>query len=586
MTQFSLQELRSRLRKSFYSYVVFRSLDHGKKNALSRETFKPVADWLQSNAINNVPRQAYRDPRNHLKTTFVRLFIEWRSIQRPHPDFDSPAEVDRALRFLDDHPQFRGQNERLLYAGGSKENATKQIRAAAATYQYNDRFRALFRELTPEYFAEGEKMVWNADEFLLPGRTVNYPESFLTAAGTTSRSTGAHFNGIVFDDPVNENNWKSVPEITAAIDWLLFAENLLETADTSAADASWILLNGNIWTAADVSTFVEDNLKSYVFFHRSCWVCEEHGRGNCGRERSACQKTEEPLWPDRWTTEGLLRLKREQKQKFSAQYENDPLSGEDVPFDLADLRDCAYDKTSNEVLVFQPGSRQIERRVPLGALRGVVSIDPASSTDPRSCRSAIALLAEDRETQAVYFLDLDADRYAPSDVIENTISMYAKWRLRGLYIAHVGVEVVAGQKYFIPALIAAAKNPQRDFISPDHREKFISLLAPLTVQPNKQPEDVLQEYKTDRNIVKEERITGLLDWRVKSGLLYVNVALPGLALFHEEFSRHPLGKSNDVLDALAYPEQIYERLAIKREQVDKARQALLRRVHRRAGGLI
>lgn len=555
-----VQQMRALLRQDFFSFASFFAALKGRDNCLSESTFGPVCAWLQSIAADHVTRAWDGDPRNHLKTTLLKAWVLWLAFLEPDASVDSPAEFERAVAWLADRPWLKGKQTRIRWVGLTKPIACMQVEAIERLITEHGLVRLLLPEFHPDNFAlTNRKFIWNSEEMALPCATSSSTEVFLSAAGVESQSTSLHFDLIIFDDPVNEKTYSHPNEINVAIQWLELAEPLLEIGDVTARNASTLLVCGNFWNYFDVRSFVEANRPEFDIFHRSCWTCSTCGRERCVRGLN-CFPTSVPLWPERWSVEGLLARKRLNPVIFAAQYENDPESGDVTSFDVSRVRECDYDLASNRVLIYSADGRSVERELHPRDFRCVISIDPASSSDPQSCRFAIGLLAEEVTTGAVCKLDLWAEKAEPDQSIDAILDMFIRWRERGFVIAHIGIEGVGGQKFVEPALRsrAALRGVWQLSSRPLRNTKF----------------DLIQFYKTDRLLTKQDRITQLLGWRINEGLLYVSRSLPNRELFMTELRRFPNGKTVDTVDETAYAEQLYSRSVRQEKEVEKFRQIL------------
>lgn len=547
---------RSILRQSFYAFAQMKATKYGKGNLMTEEVHKPLCDWVQDNYVRNSPRLSLRDPRNHIKSTLAADFVEWVGIQTPDMRYDSPAEVKRAREYLWAHPHIKGANTRILYASSSDKNALRKAGAIKRDYEQHTMLRYYFPECRPENLRETEltSPVWRKTEFTIPSRTLDYTEPFVDTGGVGTRSTGRHYDIIIFDDPIDEKNYNSEVEVEAAKEWLRLAQFLLEVADPTREDSGLIMVVGNKWTFWDVQTMIDEEWTDvYNSWHRSAWVCSHCGRGHCVRGPE-CMPTDEPLWPERWTREGLYAVRDEIGDRlFAAQYENNPMAGESTAFRSEWLRYFTWDDTGRWITVSPT------QRWELRDLRAVISVDPATSRDPKSCNTSIAVLGEHMQTGDVFLLDLVVGKFSPKQNVEQILNTYERWKKRGLRIAHIGVEVVAGQAFIAPALISSAE--RRDVYIQEPRGKDDST-------------NLLQYYKTDTHMTKEDRIINLIGWRFENGKFYVYRGLPHRTAFEAEYVRFPLARSTDIIDSIAYAEQIYQRKILDRRLVKKQRVTL------------
>lgn len=556
----AVQRGRALMRRDFFSFASFVASLRGNGNKMSEATFLPVCKWLQGVAERHATRAWFGDPRNHLKTTLQRAWVLWLAFLEPDERYDSPEEVVRARKFMAERPWLKGKQTRIRWVGLNKPIACMQIEAIERLIVEHPLMRVFLPEFHPDEFAlSGRKEIWNTEEMALPCSASASSEVFLSAAGVESQSTSLHFDVIVFDDPVNEKTHTHPNEIQTAINWLELATPLLEVGDMTSEEAGLILVIGNFWNYFDVRSYVEEHHPEYDIWHRKCWTCTVCGRERCVRS-DACASTDEPLWPERWSRAGLLAEKRLNKVLFAAQYENDPESGDVTEFDAERIRDCVVDWSGKTVIAYANKHNDVAFTAPFARLRGIISVDPASSDDPQSCRSAVGFLAEDTTTGSLLKLDLWAKQEKPEQVVQAIIDMYEKWRKLGVPIVHVGIEGVAGQKYVEPAIRSAAAL------------RGVWQLAYRPMKPR--PTDLIQFYKTDAKLKKQDRIAGLIGWRINSGLLYVRADLPERNLFDAETRRFPNAKSTDVLDETAYAEQLCSRNVRKEAECEEIREVL------------
>ncbi|RME19115.1 MAG: hypothetical protein D6800_14700, partial [Candidatus Zixiibacteriota bacterium] len=165
-------KLRALLRQSFYATANFCAWELGRNNLISEHTFYPICSYMQKAYYNKVARLHVRDPRNHLKSTFIsRAFPLWIGIQQPDERYDSPEEVERATKFLHDNPHILGPETQILIASQSDKNAIRLSRGARRFPEQDRLWRWAFPETRVEEFAvKGRQKVWNATEWILPNR--------------------------------------------------------------------------------------------------------------------------------------------------------------------------------------------------------------------------------------------------------------------------------------------------------------------------------------------------------------------------------------------------------------------------------
>lgn len=549
--------MRAACRQSLYALVAGPLSWTKKPNVLTEDVFYDSCYWAQHDVLLKSKRAWGGDPRATTKSTRWTIGLPiWLSIQTPSEKFDTPDEYERATKFLKDNPWFKGVNQRILLTSASKENAAIFLRLISSYYESDQLFRFLFPELLPDASVE-----WTKEEITLPGRVVKYGEPYIDIAGITTRRTSRHYDLIIGDDFVHEQNWQSIPEIQNGIDWILLAEKLLENSNPADPLGGAIFLVGNYWTQYDVRAYVETNLReSYDIWHRSCWVCSNCGRNRCIRG-SDCFHTDEPLWPERHTRSGLLAERQRIGVKiFSAQMENNPVDPDTVAFSRDDLRWCAFNDAQGEIHVYEGKTRVVVERIPYSSCRWFMVTDPASSTDPHSCRSAIGVFGED-EKGRLFFRTLIAARFSPEDYIQALLDTWDAQTAAGIHMRSFGVESVGGQRFIVPAVNYAAS---------------IRKIEHRLARPIDSKSDHIVLLKPDNKLVKEDRIRNLLGWRAKSNTFYVNVNLNYLDLFYTEWDYFPNGRSNDIVDMCAYAQFMCSGASGSTEGV-----ALNRKIHAR-----
>lgn len=560
--------VRAAFRRSLYVTVKIGVCWGEPRNLMDADTFKPSCDWLQA-VVTTTKRGLFEDPRGHIKTTrATRGIPHWYAIQRPHDEHDHPAEIDRANTFLDAHPHIKGVDGRLIIASDSRERATRWVGSTQTDWEANPVMRWAFPELLwPNYnrLPYGE---WTAHSYVLNGRrNTAEPNPYLTSLGLESRAQGGRADGIIVDDLVGETSYRSPMEIERRRDWLRTIGFLLENRSPSTPDGGFILVVGNRWTLDDVNSMIHTDYLSWSIWRRSALRCLVHGVGNCGRwgtdEANACAPADATLWKQRYpTVADLMSIVEEASEDVvAAQLYNDPSRTAD--FDASRFGDFAI--ATDNVTVDGTLSREwcavVERAanapptaparelIPLAALsHHLISVDVASSKEPRAARTALSWLAFDRATNRVFWLDCRADRWAPEEAVAQALALWSEAAQRSRSTPRILVERVAAQAYFATALanqgrLAGVRLPPIELISP-------------------------------RGVPKEDRIRQRVGYRLNQGQLMLRA---GLQLPRAEARRFPTGTC-DALDTAAQAEEVF--LALDASRSSSAAAAERRRMRR------
>lgn len=155
--------------------------------------------------------------------------------------------------------------------------------------------------------------------------------------------------------------------------------------------------------------------------------------------------------------------------------------------------------------------------VPRRTLDVVLTCDPAISQKSSACRSAI-IVAAMSPAQRIFVLDAWAGRQNdPFLLIDQVLMMSMKWGAR-----LIGIEGVAYQQVLQPFIERVMR--QRNLYFP------VEMMMP------------------DRNEKKEQRILSLQPF-FKTGQIFMQQGMTDLI---DEVTTFPRGKTNDLLDALAY----------------------------------
>jgi hypothetical protein len=204
-----------------------------------------------------------------------------------------------------------------------------------------------------------------------------------------------------------------------------------------------------------------------------------------------------PIFPEKFDTKRLARLKAQMSARtFSCQYLNDPVPESDQTFRESDLHEIG--------------------ELPEGDT--FIAIDPATGGGVRVDRTAIVVCRTDA-FRRITIADIWIGRPDPGVLIEQIISMCEKW-----HPVACGLEKVAYQfvlQYFL----------QKEMI---HSARYFPV-TPLT--------------PAGRH--KEERIMALEPF-LRSGKIWIWKQCPYRNELIYEMIRFPRGKSDDILDALAY----------------------------------
>jgi hypothetical protein len=270
------------------------------------------------------------------------------------------------------------RNLRFLYVGESDTVAQKNIRDLTWHFENNQLLRALFPQIVPPDF---NKVVWRDDEI-----EINRPQSFdepsIKSVGVGAKSTGFHFDCLIYDDIIGIKAANSEAEMKSAIDWFSYASGLANDPATVEE-----ILIGTRWKhgSADLYGYIMEELS-----HN-----EEQGERASGFawDVEGCYDEEgEPRFYQRFTHSILQDIrKREREYKFSCQYLNDPSAPEGSKFTHEMIKTFHITvgvDGKKDLLVPNDGTPPIK----LSQLARISFNDPSSGGNSAKCEHAICCL--------------------------------------------------------------------------------------------------------------------------------------------------------------------------------------------------
>jgi len=214
------------------------------------------------------------------------------------------------------------------------------------------------------------------------------------------------------------------------------------------------------------------------------------------------------IFPEKFTWKHLSQLKREEgPTHFSAQYMNDPVPEESATF---------------KKYMFQYYDPDDLRGL---KVNNFVTVDPAISESKESDYNALVVISV-TEDNRWYIREIVREKFTPSQLMDEIFFLYEKYRP-----LEIGIELIAFQKTL-------------QYILEDEMRKRNRYL------PRK-------ELKPDNNEPKELRIKGL-EPRYAAGTVYhlKEDGRNNIDYLEDELLRFPKGKHDDIIDALAYQNQI------------------------------
>ncbi len=384
---------------------------------------------------------------------------------------------------------YKGPNVRILIASNVIDNAAKMVNKIKAEWMNNDRLKAAFPELIPDF----NKTRWS-DHCACVRRPNNFTEGTYTAVGVGGSVISQHFDHIIEDDLVyakkddftGQELMPSQEDIDNAIGWHKLTFSLLSNPQTGCMDNV-----GTRWAPHDMIDHIRRNEKQYQCFEINAtkdaqWPVPDNTHCN---------------WPERYDVETLTNIRASQGAKiFETQYLNRPRAGEDVTFKLA------YVKQHGHIDQYPTN------------VKWMTFIDLASWGDSkRICRNVVLTGARDSNNH-LWIARCDSGRFTPTDVIERAKSHVTQFGSK-VYVEEVGYQIALR------------------FFAKQDMEREGGFHYNIEAIP-----------RDSRKNAKEMRINSL-EPLVSNGALHVMDTMTDVL---QELEDYPYGTTKDILDVMGY----------------------------------
>jgi len=390
-------------------------------------------------------------------------------------------------------------NWRTLLAGSTATNSSMRLTRVQRVFTSNPLFQALF----PEYAVlDTRRQKWTEFVAMLP-RKHDFVEATFEAMGVGGRVTGRHYDIIITDDLVDEtclgpDGLPSETMMNAAIQWHDYMDFLFDVPEKGIE-----VMPCTRWAMNDLVGHIIENDKRYEVTRHSALggCCEDHPDNTV-------------LFPEQFTREALEVQRKKDPYKFALQMLNNPIDK-----DITDIQTSwleYYDFNKRGDITLHDG-----KTVPIHRLNVYTTIDPAFKTKSKNDYTAIVTFGITSPFK-IFILDIKRMRASPELIIDGLLDTVTRWRPLS-----VGVETVAAQLVL------------KSFIEYIARERDIQLN--------------LVELKPPKNAPKETRIRALVPY-FRNHQIYLSLGMNELL---DEIERFPFGNHDDLLDALAYGQQLW-----------------------------
>ena len=355
-------------------------------------------------------------------------------------------------------------------------------------------FRSLYSDIIPPASRRGG---WN-QEGLMFVRQGSYQDPTISAYGMDAAATSSHFTHQTWDDPIEEEAYKSDSVMADAITRMSGIHALM---DTPHKDTVWVV--GTRWALRDVYSH-----------YMTAWA------GRSAKLIRSIVEDGKIIFPEKMGNFEDLAFKQASMTpyRWSCWYMNTPRDASLQTFNTEDVKFWTW--TSEEVgIVMYDRQGDVHRIVPFDQLDVTVTVDLAGAEKATDDRNAVVTTGVTPWGECIV-LDAWGERCSPMVVMEKLFELKARFTPRAF-----GIEDVAYQKAFKWFLKAEAGK----------RGVYFNVI-PLKARGK-----------------KEIRIEGLQPIAA-SGRLWVHRKH---FLLLQEAQEFPLGAHDDLIDALSMQQQLW-----------------------------
>lgn len=473
------QNLRDRCRESLWFFARFVALANYSNAGADVETdlHREMCDrWVKR---KHRRFSMWLIPRSHLKTSLWTVAGSlWELIN----------DVD----------------QRILIVNAKLDNAIDIVLDIRSIVETNEVWRWLFPEFCIDKASKFRRDLckWTTERLDFPNsKWAGRKEGNIQVMSVGASLVSKHYDLMLFDDPVNEDNTTTKPYRDKIHKWY---KNSLQLRDN--INDTRIRIIGTRWHF--------DDLYSRILKAESALRKHQRDNGlpirpNYLVYRRKAIENEKPIWPRQgskgFTVESLAELKIELGNYiYSCQYDNNPLPEEDASFRYSDIQPIDEIDIPENIVNF-------------------MSVDLADEETTRGDFTVITVASFDEDGN-MYVRHIDRGHHSILDVIEDVHRLQLEWKCE-----RVGVETTGFQKAIVRGYkrIAAQKGyhiPWREM----ERGKTSKFKRTLGLQPRVERGDFYYE----ENIANA-------DWMI------------------EEMTTFPLGTFDDILDTLVDLENLF-----------------------------
>lgn len=417
-------------------------------------------------------------------------------------------------------------------ANEKTDNAVGFLSQIKTEFETNLFMQALFPERIPDFSAK--RAVWAADRIEIPRKKYNRMSPSVLATGVGATVTGVHMREWLLDDVISQNAAEAAykgnfQEIEATNRWVHRIQPLLQSPRRDP-----ITVIGTRWWVNDTYEHIEEYFGGDNPVEEFTWnLTLPDGnkqsilltkKGDIATFKRPAIENGESIFPERYTLDELQEMQRDDPAFYAGQYLLNPAAGGASEFEAEWLRNFEWEVNGRQIRYTNSDNKVTYAHV--SDMMLFISVDPAISESKQSARSATPVVG--LNSDGIFLLDDSAERgLGVFELAHKVVDLYIRYKPRKIFI-----ETVVYQRAFAQVLAQTA------------RDRGVPHLL-----------GAIEEIRSHGKQSKDLRIYALEPF-FKRGNFYSNKRNSN---FLEEYLSFPRGDLRDVLDALSFQVNDWER---------------------------
>lgn len=329
------------------------------------------------------------------QSAIVKRMILW-----PRGHFKSTAVVVEIIQAILNFPDIR-----VLIMQGSLKT-TKNLLKEIASHFTGEANRSKLVELFPEFCGSKKALEFNSLSFTTPARQrKQLQQATVTCASPKATKTGQHYDIGFFDDLVNDQNYRSTPQLQKTREDFAMCMPLLDPPFYAVVTGTRYSFEPELYAIIlRAESDKPEGKKEWLISVKNCWTDD----GQCVRFPK--RATKDGLRTVGFTREELLAIQVNDPQMFSGQYLNRPIQASSNLF---------TDEKMMGAVIAAADAPSLSQ--------AILFVDLASTTEFYSDDSVILAMKTDHIGR-MFVVDGVGDQWSPSSLALNVIAMALKHR--------------------------------------------------------------------------------------------------------------------------------------------------------------